>query len=333
MIVDHSWLFELFLLIFANTTGKKYRRCFEPFAGSASWSLAAMECGLAEEYIINDSDSVLINAHRLMRDDPEAIKEAYSKLTKSYDKSSFKKDFFIESIKDYNKADSYHKSLFLPFIINHSWSGLIFHDLKGNIIYHESNIAGKVIPGYLEKANLSLDMFLKEVDRVSNIFNANKVHFQSGDYLQAINNIQPDDFVALNPPYPENERSVSQKMDRYTGYTELYSPETLHENLAKTIQQMDNKGVEYFMTYGFYNPRMKKFVLYDNNNQIKNYFRVLGYANCAFGMALDQMYFSSKFSLPKELHTKILRAYDVLGNQELTPKEALDSFIRFSERD
>jgi hypothetical protein len=38
---------------------------------------------------------------------------------------------------------------------------------------------------------------------------------------------------------------------------------------------------------------------------------MLGYDNCAFGMGLDQMYFSSKFSIPDDFKTRIIPAVDV----------------------
>lgn len=326
MAVDHSWLLEFFSIILANKrSAKKYRKCFEPFAGSASWSLAAMELQIAEEYIINDSDNILINTHRLIRDKPDKIKESYAALTIEFRKSSCKKSFFKDSIQNYNKSGDNQKSLLLPFIINHSWGGIIFHDDKCNIIYRENKINGEIVPGYLEEPNLSLDLYFSEVDRASMLFNSNKVEFQSGDFSQALSDIQSDDFVALNPPYPENERLPAEKIGVYT---ELYSPEILHEKLTSTIRQLELRDIDYYMTYGFYNPKTKNFVLRDQTNQLTHYFRVLGYPGCAFGMALDQVYFNTKFSIPKELGTKLLRASDILGDQERTPEEALKCFLQ-----
>jgi hypothetical protein len=59
MCPDNTWLNEHFSIILFNNGGKKYKRCIEPLSGSASWSLAVMEVGLADEYIINDSDKIL----------------------------------------------------------------------------------------------------------------------------------------------------------------------------------------------------------------------------------------------------------------------------------
>ncbi|HHF0527082.1 TPA: hypothetical protein ACTUT5_003901 [Legionella anisa] len=57
------------------------------------------------------------------------------------------------------------------------------------------------------------------------------------------------------------------------------------------------QGIHYYMTYGFYNPALSQYVLRDAAQQPKNYFRVLGYEHCAFGIGLDQMYFTSEFSI------------------------------------
>ncbi len=301
MCPDNTWLNEHFSIILFNNDGKKYKRCIEPLSGSASWSLAAMEVGLADEYIINDSDKILINTLQLIRNNPELIKKEYASLIQQYNDSPSKKKFFIDTIDSYNQtADSEKKSLILPFIINHSWGGILFHDGDNNIIYREGPLfEGKNADRYLEAANLSLDMFIEEVDRISKLLNANHVVFRSGDFLPVI-------------------------------YIELYSPEKLHENVVGIVKKMEDQGIHYYMTYGFYNPQFNQFVLVDNANKPRNYFRVLGYKNCAFGIGLDQMYFTSKFSIPNNLKSKVILAQIVLNDKNLTPEEALSQYNKRS---
>lgn len=93
---------------------------------------------------------------------------------------------------------------------------------------------------------------------------------------------------------------------------------------------MEDQGIHYYMTYGFYNPQLSQFVLVDNVNKPKNYFRVLGYKNCAFGIGLDQMYFTSKFSIPNQLKSKVVLAQIVLNDKSLTPEEALSQYNRLA---
>lgn len=78
-------------------------------------------------------------------------------------------------------------------------------------------------------------MFIEEVDRISKLLNANHVIFKSGDFLSVITDIQPGDFIALDPPYPENERSLTDKIRMYV---ELYSPKKLHENVINVFSSI-----------------------------------------------------------------------------------------------
>ncbi|HAT1863887.1 TPA: DNA adenine methylase [Legionella pneumophila] len=329
MSPDTSWLNEHFSVLLANNKGQKYKKAIEPFAGSASWSMAAMEVGLAEKYIINDSNKILIHTLQLIRDNPALIKASYAALIEKYNVSISKKDFFLEVIENYNQTTEHEeKSLILPFIINHSWGGILFYDKELNIIYREGELfEGKNANRFLEHANLSLEMFLSEIDRVSNLLNANQVSFRSGDFMEVISSAAPGDFVALNPPYPENEHSTFKKAGMYI---ELYSPEKLHQNLVHIIQHFESQGIHYYMTYGFYNPKFKNYVLTNENQQPINYFRVLGYEHCAFGIGLDQMYFTSQFSIPKGIN--IFKAEEVLGTQDITPEEALEQFKLLSKK-
>ena len=317
---DNSWLNEQFSVIQFNHR-EKYKRCIEPFAGCASWSIAAMEIGFAERYVINDSDKVLIGTLKLIKDDSERIKKHYSLLESSFEKASFKKSHFLKILDTYNCAtDMQERALLLPFIINHSWSGILFHNSNGDILYREDPVGCQ---RFLEKANLSIEEFNIEVDRVSWLFNENDVEFKSGDFLNVLTDMQSTDFIALNPPYPENERSVVNK----TGmYTELYSPEKLHKNLQQLIENMEVQGIHYYLTYGFYNPSLSQFVFRDALMQPKNYFRELGFENCAFGIGLDQMYFTSEFSIPEHLNTTIISAPKVLNGSMLQPQTALREY-------
>lgn len=144
--------------------------------------------------------------------------------------------------------------------------------------------------------------------------------------MEVISIAAPGDFVALNPPYPENEHSTLEKAGMYI---ELYSPEKMHQNLVQIIDHLEYQSIHYYMTYGFYNPKFRNYVLTNENQQPINYFRVLGYEDCAFGIGLDQMYFTSQFSIPKGIN--IFKAEDVLGARDLTPEEALEQFKLLSK--
>ena len=325
---DNSWLNEHFSVLLANNQGQKYKKAIEPFAGSASWSMAAVEIGFAEEYIINDSNKVLMQTLQLIKNKPGIIKESYTKLINDFDAAPSKKAFFLGVLAHYNQLTvDEEKALLLPFIINHSWGGILFYDQDLNLIYREGELfEGKKADRFLEKANLSLAQFISEVDRASKLLNTNRVTFKTGDFIATIADAKPGDFVGMNPPYPENERSISEKIGMYL---ELYAPEKMHHNLVQILQDLERQGIHYYMTYGCYNPEFKNYVIRNENHQPINYFRVLGYEQCVFGVFLDQMYFSSQFSIPSNVC--IFKAEDVLRGQDLTLEEALEQFKRLEK--
>lgn len=330
MSVDSSWLRDSFEIITANKERRKFKRCFEPFAGSAAWSLTAMEYGLANEYHINDCNKVLINLFITIKENPDIIKETYSKLTKEFNNSKDKEKHYISTIEKHNTSNDYQKCLFISFLINHSWGGMIFHDQVGNIVYREPTINGNKYSGVLNNATLSLETYCDEIDRVSKLLNTNNVHFHSMDFREALADIQEGDFVNLNPPYPENERSLSEK---YGLYVEMYSREELHKNIHDLVKIMDSRKVTYFMSYGLHNPEMKKFVITNPKNKLRHYLRLIGTKNSIFGMWLDQWYFSRDITVPNTHNLNVFSADQVLEDRELTPKEALDLFTgNFSQK-
>lgn len=331
MLVEKEILSDHFAVILKNCKFKKFKKCYEPFAGSASWSLAAMELELAEEYIINDSDQVLINTLQLIRDNPAEIKTRYTSLVNEYNNTVSKKIFFLQVINSYNQAQTLNeKSLLLPFIVNHSWGGMIFHDNKGNIIYRDVSIRGQIAAeGHLSKASLSIEDFVAEVDRATHLFKINKVVFKSGDFLDSLSDIQAGDFVAMNPPYPETMRARSQDVGMYT---ELYGAEILYKNIVSIMQKMESNNIEYYMTYGCHDPQFQKFIIKDESNKLKHFFRIAGGKGNIFGTSLDQMYFSSKYSIPTSMCSKIIPANDVLHDQGLTAEEAVANFKTISQQ-
>lgn len=325
----NSWINKNFSLIVANTKGKKFGSWYEPFAGTASWTFNAMAVGLAEKYVINDCNIPLITTLKLLQKNPKAVKETYANLVKQFSTSSLPKDFFIETIEAYNKAQGDAKALLLPFIFNHVWGGIVFYNDDEDIIYREPTFDGKTYPGYIEKANLSVETFFDEVDRISKLLNNNQVIFQTKDFLESIKDAKAGDFVAMNPPYPSNERSSSEKLSIYQ---ELYGPRLLHDKLLGSVEQMEKQGIDYCLLYGRYEPNLNDFVLRDKANQPKNFFELVGYPQSIFGESLLQTYFSPNYTVPNGMHATFITAKEVLEDKMPTKQEALNRFRKLSHQ-
>lgn len=329
MVPNQDWLKVNFEIFKANHP-EKYQRCIEPFSGSATWSLAAMEVDLAEEYIINDSDEALINTLILIRDMPSILVAKYASLVSQYQASPNKKDFYRETINKYNRASHVDvKSVFLPFIINYAWGGIIYHNDNGDIVYKNEPVYGAPVgDGCLVDANLSIETFSEEIYSVSSLLRRHKVTFTHGDFSNVLQDVKEGDVVGMNPPYPDNMRFK----DEQTGmYRELVGPEALHESIKNTVAMLEEKGVDYYMTYGIYSNENQAYLVLDPAGNRRDYFTLIGSETCALGTALDQLYFSSKFTIPAKCQTFVIPANRVLGGKLLSHDESMASYLRLSE--
>lgn len=66
--------------ILAIVNGKKYRRLYEPFAGSAAITIAAAKARVADEYVIGDLLEPLVGIWDQIVSAPDALANAYEKL-------------------------------------------------------------------------------------------------------------------------------------------------------------------------------------------------------------------------------------------------------------
>ncbi len=66
--------------ILSFISGRKFRRLYEPFAGSAAFTIAAAYTELADEYIIGDSLAPLISIWNQVISSPDVLANAYEKL-------------------------------------------------------------------------------------------------------------------------------------------------------------------------------------------------------------------------------------------------------------
>jgi site-specific DNA-adenine methylase len=319
-IASPDFFNEIFSLILSNNQGKKYRRCFEPFAGSAAWSFAAMQLDIADEYIINDCNAILMATLKQIKESPEKIKTGYNLLIKEFINSNNKTIFLQKIIELHNSSLDIEKAIILPAIINCSWSGTLVYDDKQQLIYHPE------VSKVLSQPALSIEQFYIQVDWASKLLNTNKVLFKSIDFIECLSECNKTDLVLFDPPYPENDRFEKEKCGVYT---ELYGSMFLHQKLVETISILEKNQIHFYMTYGFYNPIMKNHVLRDNLGQPINYFKLTGGAQSSIGEVLEQHYFYSKFKLSPL--TTLAPAKEILKTSDVSKKEALENYLAWRQ--
>ncbi len=325
MYPDFTWMKDSFAIIEKNRGTRPFNRCFEPFAGSASWSFTAMELGFSQEYFINDANETLIHFFKMARNNPNILKKEYALLSTIYSQSTEKVALYQQIIDQYNNSSDARKSLLLPFIINHAWGGMVFYNQKGALVYQKITIKNQEIAGCIKKPSLTNEEFNTELDRISRLLNENIVHFSSLDFQKSLIDIGEEDFVVLNPPYPENQRSIEREIGLYV---EIHSPEKLHRDLCDMIKTFELKGVTYLMSYGIYNPELSNYIIRAPDGTSTHYLRLIGKESSSFGELLDQIYFNRGYKVPSQLKHKITFADEILLGRNLTHAEAFQEFYK-----
>lgn len=166
-------------LISLLPTSIKQGRYIEPFFGGGSLFFAISP----ESARLNDANLLLMDMYRFIRDDPGVVHHELIKLAKKHGES-----FYYKVRSEINHASPSHKKAAQMIYLNRSCFNGVFRVNKKS----EFNVPwGKkseiIIPSRVTLEN------------TAHKFSA--CNLLSGDFSEALQDIQPQDFVYLDPPY------------------------------------------------------------------------------------------------------------------------------------
>lgn len=177
---------------FGIIKGKDYT-FFEPFVGGGVVFLALAH----KNVVINDYNSELINAYKVIRDDPKNLISLLEKMKNEY-KGIPKYYYDLRAIdrdeEKYSKLTSVEKAARTIFLNKTCYNGLYRVNSKGEFNTPMGRYKNPQI--YTTKNILDISKYLTE----------NNIEIKNGDYADALNNVQYGDIIYLDPPYHyENE--------------------------------------------------------------------------------------------------------------------------------
>lgn len=203
---------------------KAFGRYYEPFIGGG-----AMLLGLApSKASINDSNTVLINVYRQLKENSNKLIETLQQL----DAIPCSKERYYEIRKTYNEkiADNQTSDVeaaaLLIWLNKHCFNGLYRVNRKGafNVPWNT-----KVNGNSFDEGNLRL---------ISEYLRKNNVTISVGDFEAFCSRIRPGDFVYFDSPYlPVSETAY------FTDYTADGFSMDDHVRLAKLYKKLTEKGV------------------------------------------------------------------------------------------
>lgn len=203
-----------------------YNRYFEPFVGGG----AVLFDLQPEHALINDINKALINAYKIICENPEEFLRAVKQLDNEMQQNG--KEYYYAKREDYNdklmraEYDVELAALFV-FINKHCFNGLYRVNGKGlfNVPYNQSKCA-------------SLDE--KLIMDISQVLQG--VTILDGDFEDACADAQQGDFIFLDSPYaPLNPAS-------FESYTKEGFDMESHRRLARLYDDLTAKGCFCMLT-------------------------------------------------------------------------------------
>lgn len=205
---------------------QKYDNYYEPFIGGG----AVLFEFLPENAVINDINKSLVNAYKIIRNEPQAFIKAVKKLDSDMWEDG--KEYYYSLREHYNdklmkeEYDIELAALFV-FINKHCFNGLYRVNGKGlfNVPYNNSRRES-----IDESSILDISSYLK------------KIKILNGDFQEACRDAKAGDFVFFDSPYaPLNPTS-------FESYTKEGFDIESHERLAALYDELTVKGCYCMLT-------------------------------------------------------------------------------------
>lgn len=210
---------------------RKYKTFYDPFCGSGSITFAAMHKEIAQEYVMNDSYSILAHLWHTIKNNKESICLAYilkyHELYESYDDK--RDEIYKATLDEFNNESDHTKAAALYLFLN--------NNAKNNMPV----FAGNTLNTTFNHNDEPLSFIIQRIRESSALLNQHQVHIKSGDFMACLHDVTKEDIVILDPPYPTLSSDV---------YFNLSEPDQLFKDLTSAITILNEKKVPFVISYG-----------------------------------------------------------------------------------
>jgi DNA adenine methylase len=203
---------------------------YEPFLGGGALFYAAYERNVAFNAHLSDINSELINAYVMIKEKPNELIQALSKLELGYYHSQNMSKFFYEK-RNWRPSTLVESASRLIFLNRTCYNGLYRVNSRG-----EFNVPfGRYSkPKILDAQNLRA---------ISKALNDTNAQLWSSDYKSALSTCGKNDFVYLDPPYQPKSKTSS-----FTDYAPGGFSEADQRELAEEFKRLVERGCKVLLS-------------------------------------------------------------------------------------
>lgn len=199
---------------------------YEPFCGGCSVLMGLINSGFCvERYVCSDINGDLISLWKKVKESPEEIFETYKQLWSELNKDNDmerKKRFFEKQREIYNRT---HNPLVFFFIMRTTTNGMPRYNKSG-----EFNNSFHVTRNGIEPERV-----LPVLKEWSKKLNRRNVEFIHRSYEKILDELKPDDFVYMDPPYFNTKGMYFGGID--------------FENFFCFLKDISNKDVKFALSF------------------------------------------------------------------------------------
>ena len=208
--------YKLVDFVRSNFPNKSYGRFVEPFAGSAAITMNVE----FDSYLINDSNTDLINLYRTLK----AEKTEFIEYTKCYFSGEYMNEIaFYDLRSQFNETtDIYLKSALFIYFNRHAFNGLCRYNKSGKF-----NVPfGKFKSTYFPEREMLA--FVEKADRIEML---------NTDFVDVLHCVNDNDIIYCDPPYIPLSETAS-----FTSYSKDDFGSAEQEMLAQEVERISEVG-------------------------------------------------------------------------------------------
>lgn len=196
-----------------------FRRYVEPFAGSAALFFQLQP----ERAVLGDINQELISAYEVIRDRPDDVHRAASKISRS------EAEYYRVRGRDITRLSTFSRAVRFVYLNRHCFNGIYRTNTAGRFnVPFAHDKPGRIPP-------------IENFRRCANLLH--RASLKCGDFGQILSAVKANDFVYLDPPYAVETRRVFRQYDRREFLTRDL------ERLSEHLHNIDKRGASFVLSY------------------------------------------------------------------------------------
>jgi len=196
---------------------------FEPFAGAAAVSIAAVRKSKLKRVVLNDINEPLMKLWSVIIERPEAIASAYEKLWRAQLGRERK---YYDVVRDqFNRTQEPHCLLYL---LARCVKASVRYNSEGQFNQSPDNRRRGMNPETMRWHILATSQLLK-----------GRTTLSTSDYRETLQPVRPEDIVYMDPPY---QGVCANRDPRYIGGLNF-------EEFTRTLHDLNARRISYILSY------------------------------------------------------------------------------------